>query len=184
MTLCADSNNCTRRALLMGTFHTDIDKMKKCLEDCFGFNPDDITILRSAPLKHASDSAGRQERSTVLLTKETMLVEFKRLVESVRAEDIVFVYYSGRGGHDADYDYLVPREKKVDDHDLSEYLVKDLNPEAKLVLFLDATNSGNVLHLKHHYSAADLLLTAAAAHGSHQRTPAINTNGEFTVANT
>eukprot|EP00210_Caulerpa_lentillifera_P003447 g3289.t1 len=131
------------RAELAGCVN-DVEAWSELLTDCFGFSPENITIL--------ADDGGGYERPTGKNIKQ----ELTHIVEKSRPGDIIFFEFSGHGVQvpaDADGDYeedgldeaLCPTDLNLIIDDDLRAILTSLDPGVKFTMVSDCCHSGGML---------------------------------------
>ena len=164
-TLVPETLTGTRRAVLIGInyvghkkgelsgCHNDVFNMYMYLQDYYGFQDEDITVL-------VDD--GDHERPT----KSAILNAYNTIVRQSQPGDAIFLHYSGHGtkvkdlngDEDDGYDEaIMPVDYKkngiIIDDELNDLIVKRLPAGVHVVALYDCCHSGTVLDLPYEYIA-------------------------------
>ncbi|KAF8816852.1 hypothetical protein BYT27DRAFT_6378931 [Phlegmacium glaucopus] len=129
--------------------HNDVLDMRKLLLDCYGYHPDDITVL--------IDDCDPEHMQP---TEENLIQSMKDLVADARQGDQFFLHYAGHGtqlpdDNDDEEDGLdeciiTSDNKTIRDDELKRLLVAPLPVGSSFVAVLDSCHSGTLLDLMHH----------------------------------
>jgi hypothetical protein len=153
-----------RRALLVGISysgphnkwpaldgpHDDVDRFRQLLTETYGYQSEDITVMRDDPnlpdLSHP--------------TRDNMIRELERLVSDPAPGDTFVFLYSGHSDQQAATDdtdeedgqdelIITSDEQSILDNDLKKMLISPLPIGCSLLAVLDTCHSGTLLDLPH-----------------------------------
>lgn len=158
------SDNNVKRALLIGANYVNSgNRLYGCVNDVtnirtfllnytppLGYSAENITLM--------TDDITLTPNPSLLPTKENILAEMRRLVELTQEGDTLYIHYSGHGEQQYDPnrgsylngndDCLLPISGGfIKDDELNQILVQQLKPGCNLIAFIDACQSGSILHL-------------------------------------
>ncbi|KAK8119135.1 caspase domain-containing protein [Apiospora kogelbergensis] len=177
-------SHCTgkRKALLIGINYMGMEgELRGCINDTknvsaflmerYNYKREDMIIL-------TDDSSDPRLQPT----KANILRGMQWLVEGARADDALFLHYSGHGGQTEDLDgdeddgydeVIYPLDYKTQGHivddEIHHVVVKPLMPGVRLTAIFDSCHSGTVMDLPYVYSTKGVLkepnLAAEAGQG-------------------
>lgn len=162
-----------KRALLIGANYVnsqnrlygcvnDVTNVKTFLLDYsppLDYSPENITLM--------TDDVTLTPNPSLLPTKNNILTEMRRLVGLTQKGDTLYIHYSGHGEQQCDPsrgsylngndDCLLPISGGlIKDDELNQILVQGLRPGCNLIVFVDACQSGSILHLPVRLTIKDL----------------------------
>jgi len=155
----ATSTSTRRRALLVGiayhgellNTHQDVDRYRDVLIASYGYQLEDITVLKD---DHAFEDHLQP-------TRENILRELRSLVADAAAGDRFTFLFTGHSNQQPSKDlneedfldeYLITIDDEIIiDNELNDILVKPLPAGSSLFALLDTCHSGTLLDLPHYY---------------------------------
>jgi len=145
----------TKKALLIGINYTDTPySLSGCIED--------TERMKALLTKHGfTQFTTLTDNTAIKPTKENIMNEFKRILISSRAGDMVFFYFSGHGSYTDDMnneetdgkdEVIISSDLRgIIDDELKKILTMYLKKNVILVGMFDSCHSGTMLDLKYNY---------------------------------
>lgn len=161
-----NNNSKTLRALCMGlNYKGSLNSLSGCEND----REEMVKFLRKLGFRNSNITTIGDDKN-IKPTKKNILDQIKKILVSSRANDVVFITYSGHGSflrdtsndeYDGKDEYLVGYKEstrqfeRIVDDEIKQILDDNLKPGVKVFFVIDCCNSGTIIDLKYNYLYTD-----------------------------